>query len=154
MPDPATIKRPRRMPIAVLLRRFDAWGETALTFARRVRDTKRYAGVQLARILDLQQQWSSEDIIAAIRHALQYGAWEADAVVRILRVKARPRTFEDLMAERARHQIRQSMAEAPVQQRGLDTYARLLARTDSGHTDAAPSKEDNDAPKGPDRQDT
>ena len=154
VPDPATVKRPRRMPIAELLRRFDAWGETALTFARRVRDTKHYAGVQLARILDLQQQWSSEDILAAIRHAMQYGAWDADALVRILRVKARPRTFEDLLAERARHQIRQSMAEAPVQQRGLDTYARLLARTDSGHTDDAPRKEDDDAPKGPDRQDT
>jgi len=65
--------------------------------------------------------------LAAIEHASRYAAYGAQDIERILKAKATPRTYEDHLAARARDQIRRTMADTPVRQRGLDAYARLLA---------------------------
>ena len=126
VPPPPT-DRPRRLPASELLRRFETWGTTAATYARRVADRKRYASVELGRILDLQRLYSAEDLLAAIEHAMRYAAYEARAVQRILQAKAKPRTLHDQLAERARLQIRQAMNQTPVKQRAVEAYGRLLS---------------------------
>ncbi|MCG8418628.1 MAG: hypothetical protein MJE77_11870 [Proteobacteria bacterium] len=72
-------------------------------------------------LLELQSSWSIQDILRAIEHASRYGAYNADAVDRILKATAQPRTLEDVIAESARHRIRQAMASSPVTQPGPDS---------------------------------
>ena len=127
IPPPEKRKKPRRRPIGELLTCFDAWGPTARQFADNVRRNKRYAAVELARLLRLRTTWTAEDILRAIDHAARYGAYSTDSVERILVAKAQPRTLEDQLAEGARRQIRQAMATSPVAQRDLAAYARLLS---------------------------
>ena len=154
VPPPPT-DRPRRLPTSELMRRFDTWGPTAATYARRVVDRKRYASVELGRILDLQRLYSAEDLLAAIEHAMRYAAYEAKAIQRILQAKAKPRTLHDHLAQRARLQIRRSMDQAPVQQRGVEAYARLLSGTapapgaQNGDDDGSPPSPSRPAPTTP-----
>ncbi len=117
---------PRRLPIAKLMSAMGRWGPTAEQFAVRVRERKRYPGVELGRIFDLRSEWAMTDILAAIEHAAAYQAWDAESVQRILMARFRPRTLEDHIAAASREHIRQTMAEAPVKQRPLERYGRLL----------------------------
>ena len=130
IPPPHKLARPRRRPIGELLACFEAWGESAHQFAHCVRRRNRYAAKELSHLLELQSSWSIQDILRAIEHASRYGAYSADAIERILKATAQPRTLEDLIAESARHRIRQAMASSPVTQRGLTAYARLLSGSD------------------------
>ncbi len=119
--------RPRRRPAGELVAAISSWGADAGTWAARVREHQRCAAVHLGRVLQLRSTWALSDIIAAIEHAAHYQAHSAAAVERILVARARPRTLEDHIAEGARAHVRQAIAQSPVQQRGLQAYARLLA---------------------------
>ncbi len=130
IPPPQKLTRPRRRPVGELLACFETWGQSAHQFARCIQQRKRYAAVELAHLLELRTSYSAEDILRAIQHASRYGAYDAGSVERILQATAKPRTLEDLIAENARHRIRQSMASSPVTQRGLAAYARLLSGSD------------------------
>jgi len=145
VPPPPT-DRPRRLPTSELLRRFETWGTTAATYARRVADRRRYARVELGRILDLQRLYSAEDLLSAIEHAMRYAAYEARAIKRILQATAKPRTLHDHLAQRARQQIRQAMDQAPVRQRGVEDYARLLSAT-TPSSDDPPNGDDDGSPQ-------
>lgn len=96
-------------------------------WAQSLAQRKRHDSTQLAHLLELRATWSSEDILRAIEHASRYSA---DAVERILKATAQPRTLEDMLAEGARRQIRHAMATSPIAQRGLAAYARLLSGSD------------------------
>ena len=138
-------KRPTRHNIARLMARFEAWGEDALRFATLLRMRKRYSGRELAAIIDLQRTWALNDLLPAIEHALRYQAIDAPSVERILHANAEPRTLHDVIAERAREQVRRSLAIAPVEQRKASYYADLLSdECDQEPADATESAHDND----------
>lgn len=118
--------RPKRRPVAELLNCFDAWGPSARAYAEKVKESKRYAGRELGAILAMQKTYSTEDLLAAIEHAHRYGAWAARDLDRILKRRARPRTLADGLAAHARDHVERAMAETPVEQRTLDSYAELL----------------------------
>jgi len=141
IPPPEKRRRPHRRPIAVLLTCFDAWGADVRRFADNIRRNKRYASMELERLLQLRTTWTAEDILRAIEHAARYAAYSADAVEHILEATAKPRTLEDQLAEGARRQIQQAMATSPVVQRDLAAYARLL----SGAPDHSDDSETPDA---------
>lgn len=122
----------KRLDVDQLLQRFAALGERAGRFAVRLRQHQRYAGVELAHLLGLQVHYRLEDLLAALDHALDYGAFSASAVERILEAKATRLTLPELVSERLRQEIRRTLA--PVRQRGLRDYQRLLSAgaTDDG----------------------
>jgi transposase len=123
-PEPDAAGRRR---VAELMERFAAWGEAPQAWARQLRQRKRYAGVELARVAQMQESYGLDDLLAAIGHALRYGAYDAQSIARILEAQATPRTARERLNERARDEIRRRMATAPVQQRGTAAYGRLLA---------------------------
>ncbi len=110
-----------------------------------MQERKRYAAAELGRIIALRETYATEDLLAAIEHAHRYAAYGAKAVERILQAHATPRTFEDHLAAKAREHIRRSMAQAPVKQRDLDAYARLLSGPVS--TEDAHREQDDDPPE-------
>lgn len=129
--------RPRRRAVSwdVLLGRFESFGETCVQWARSVREHNRYGRAQLAKVLALQQNWSTDDVIAAIEHAQAHLAWDVRSIERILQVRATPRTFADQLADTTRQRIREAMDSSPIQQRGLHEYQQLLNPEDED-TDA------------------
>jgi transposase len=133
VPPPRT-ERERRRPVNELLDAMSALSATAREFAEVLHDKKRYGAREIARVLELRERYSAEDLMAAIEHAHRYGALEARHVERVLLAKARPRTLEEHVSERVRQHVRDSMRSAPVEQRDLDDYARLL--------DGSPSQPD------------
>lgn len=114
-----------RIDVDQLLERFASLGERAGLFAVRLRQQRRYAGVELSHLLGLQAEYRLEDLLAALDHALDYGAYSAQAVERILKVRATPLTLPERVSERLRQEIRRTLA--PVRQRGLRAYQRLLS---------------------------
>lgn len=136
--------RPRRRQVSwdLLLSRFESFGEVSAQWAHRVREHKRYARAQLATVLALQQKWSTDDLIDAIEHAHRHLAWDAKAVERILEVRATPRTFSEQLADVTRQRIREAMDSAPIQQRALSEYQRMLTPD---------TEEDHDEEEGDDR---
>jgi len=144
-------RRQRRIDIDKVLERFDGWGEAAGTFARQLRQHKRYAGQELSSIVLFQADYALEDILAAIEHATRYQAYDARALKRILEVHAEPLTRQDVVAERIRTGIRRTLDKVPVRQRQLSVYQRVLsARQDEPSTQET---DDELAHKDPDKND-
>jgi len=135
-------KRPTRLNLTRLMARFEAWGEAPMRFATLLRERKRFAGKELAAILELQREWAIEDLLGAIKHALAHQAFDAASVERILRVNAKPRTLHDVIAARAREQVRRDLKLACVEQRKPTYYAGLLSG--EGSQEPADTKESTD----------
>jgi transposase len=114
-----------RYDLELLLARMAAWGPAAEEFARRLRAAKRFAGPELTHILGLQLTWSADDIVSALEHALEYEAYDARAVERVLEARFRPRSLAEQIAASTRARIRDVMRDHPVVQRPLASYQTL-----------------------------
>lgn len=125
LPQLAPESRPRRYDVDSLLGRISEWGETAADFARRLKDSRRYAGPELVRLLNLQLEWSLDDLVAAMRHALDYRAYEVGSVERILAARFSPRRLEAVIAESTRRRIQEVMKAHPIHVRPLGSYDSL-----------------------------
>jgi len=136
LPQLASVRHRGRYDVDALVERIAEWGESAAEFARQVKKTRRYPGPQLVRLLDLQAEWSLDDIVAAMEHAAQYRCHDAAAVARILTARFSPRRFEEAIAESTRRQIRKVMEAHPIRQRSLTSYESLC------QGDRHPSAED------------
>jgi transposase len=118
-----TDPRRRRYDVTLLTARLAAWGQVAEDFAARLRTRKRYAGPELCHILGLQQTWSADNILLALQHALDYEAYDAKAVERILVARFAPRTLPEQVADATRARIRETMKDHPVASRSISSYA-------------------------------
>lgn len=130
--DPRHRKRKRPISWDVLMSRFASWGEDIERWAHAVRRRQRYGRVQLLRVLDMQLQYSAEDVVAAIQHVARHQAFDAKSVARVLNVRAEPRTLEQRLTDKARARIKETMRETPVVQRSIDAYGQLLAHSTRG----------------------
>jgi len=130
-------KRKQRYDQGLLADRLTQWGPEAEAFVRLLRDQQRYAGAHMARLIGLQRAWAADDIVAAIRHALDYRAGDARSVERILTARFSPLKPADQIADTTRRQVRRLMGDNPVVQRPLDQYETLRCG------DAWPSQERN-----------
>jgi len=97
----------------------------AAEYASSVRRARRYAGPELVRLVNLQLEWTLDDVVAAMRHARDYGCFEARAVQRILEARFTPRCFEQLMAAATRRRIQEVMKEHPIGRRPRESYVSL-----------------------------
>jgi len=86
------------------------------------------SGHHVRYILSLKDRYQSEDIHKAIVHALRYQAFEGKSIERILKVKAKPRTLESIINERAFNELEKTMPK--IEQRSLDEYCELLQKGD------------------------
>lgn len=66
---------------------------------------------QARRILGLRARYDSTDLDAALAHAAHYGAFDCDAIERILSVRARPRSLDEFVAEHTRQRLAQSVED-------------------------------------------
>jgi transposase len=114
-----------RYDVDLLLSRLAEWSPSAEEFGRRLRQVKRCPGPELSRIVALQVTWAADDIVGAIEHALEYEAYEARAVERILEARFRPRSLAEQIAASTRKRIREVMRDHPVLQRPLASYQTL-----------------------------
>ena len=120
--------RKKNSPVSydVLLNRFADWGEEALSYAKEIRQRKRFARRELAHVLQLQRDYAAQDILCAIRHATRYLAFDAKALRRIVESMATPRTLEDRLAEKVKRHVKQTFKDSPIKQRDAKEYADLL----------------------------
>jgi transposase len=129
LPDGAGIKpttpRRNRYDSALLIGRLAQWGDLARDFGTRLQQRARYPGPELSYIIGLQIRWSADDIVLALAHAMDYGAYEASSVERILMARFKPRTLDSQIADSARNRIREIMRDKPVRQRPLKDYTVL-----------------------------
>jgi transposase len=59
----------------------------------------RSAGYHARKVLALRERWGTADLLAALEHALEYGALEHQAVERILLVRGTPRRLDEYIAQ-------------------------------------------------------
>ena len=127
--DPAHRPAKRsRYDIDALVERMGQLGEVGVAFAAGVVQRQRYRGRHLAVVLGLQEQYSADDLLAALQRALRYRAFDANIVQRILDASARPRVLPDTQRQAAAEWLRAALpAPAP---RDMTHYADALRRGD------------------------
>ena len=88
----------------------------------------RSAGYHARKVLALREGHDTGDLIAALSHALAYGAMEHGAVERILLARASPRRLDQYVAEQTANKLRQAVAQSVTEPRDLAEYDALPRR--------------------------
>jgi len=88
----------------------------------------RSAGYHARKVLALRAGHDTGDLIAALAHALAYGALEHSAVERILLARAHPRRLDQYVAEQTANRLRQAVAHSSTEPRDLAEYDTLPRR--------------------------
>lgn len=124
--DPAHRNSPKiRYGLEPVRETFLRLGYAAETFLEGLKNAHpKNCGFHARLILQLKEQYDSQDIHRACVHAIRYRAFDAKAVERIVKAKATPRTLEWHRNERARKELMHTLP--PITQRSLDEYCRLL----------------------------
>ena len=138
--------RRSRYDVELLTARLAAWAPEAEQYAQRLRAHKRYPGPELNHLLGLHLTWSADDIVKAIAHAMQYDAYDAGAVERILEARFRPRSLSQQIAEATQARIRGSMRDQPVLRRPLSSYTALRRGDPPSVRPSEPTTEVSDDP--------
>lgn len=104
---------------------FLALGEGAQEFLEGLKHKHpRTTGIHARQILSMKNQYHSDDINKALKHASRYCAFDAKAIKRILQAKAKSRTLESTQNKGA---IQKIIDSAPhIKQRDLDEYDQFL----------------------------
>lgn len=134
--------RKQRYDIGLLADRLASWGDEVVDFVAGVRRQQRYPGAHMARLLHLQVEWSLDDIVNAIRHAIEYQAYDAKSIERILITTSTPRKLETRIANATRTQVQKIMDTHPVKQRKLDQYQTLKQGDRPQHTQGDSDEEE------------
>jgi len=85
----------------------------------------RHAGYHARQILLLRERYTSDDLLAALRHGHAFGAYESRAVERILSTKAPPRRLASYVAEQATQRYVPPSGSGETCLRELAEYDRL-----------------------------
>jgi hypothetical protein len=135
--------RPRREragpELDVLRQRFLDFGNGAEEFLRGLGKTHpRATKAEIRSILELRQIYSTDDVAAALSHALSFHAFDAKVVANILAHRAHPRSLEALIA-RTGETPSPSRDNPPVRQREASGYQDLFEALGPG---SMPSSEE------------
>jgi hypothetical protein len=85
----------------------------------------RSAGYHARQILALRERYQTDDVLAAMAHAQQYGAFEYHAIGRILAVRAAPRRLDEYVAEATEHKLAAVVRQSRTEPRELTMYDAL-----------------------------
>jgi len=109
-----------------LRRAFADLGDPAAAFLDALEKHKhRAAGYHARRVLALREGYDTADLLAALSHALTFGALEHTAVERILIARASPRRLDAYVAEQTAKKFREAVAESSTEPRDLAEYDEL-----------------------------
>lgn len=112
-----------------LRRAFADLGEAGRAFLSALeRREPRSAGYHARRILLLRETHDSADLLAALSHALAYGALEHGAVERIVLARSQPRRLDEYVAEQSAQRLRRTVLESTTEPRDLAEYDALPCR--------------------------
>jgi len=122
---------------------FAELGEEAAEFLRGLeRAVPRYTAYQARKVLALRERYTTADLVAAIKHALRYGAFEANAVARIVESHARPRALDEYVADQTRARLLDWLGECRTEPRSLHEYDDLPCFTAPKETRCPPNPPD------------
>ncbi|HET8940126.1 MAG TPA: IS21 family transposase [Polyangiales bacterium] len=129
--DPAGLHPPPRRRQSVLdldqlHQTFVDMGEHAAEFFRAMSlGTPRMWAPHARQILMLRERYCTDDVDAALGHAVSFGAFDVHAVERILTARAPLRTLDEYVAEQTTRRIEQTLGHARTEPRDLSEYDRL-----------------------------
>jgi transposase len=102
---------------------FLALSEAAGDFLRGLIETHpRSAAYHARRILELREHYAAPDVAGAMVHALAFRAFTANAVARIVEVRARPRTLDEYVAAETESKLRGLLSSERLEPRDLRSY--------------------------------
>jgi hypothetical protein len=126
-----------------LRRAFADLGEPGGAFLAAIETREpRSAGYHARKILALRERYDTAALLAALSHALAYGALEHTAVERILLARSCPRRLDEYVAEQSAAKLRRAVLDSSTEPRDLAEYDALPCR---GR--AAPSQGDPPCPE-------
>jgi transposase len=126
---------------------FERMGERAADFFCQLstRGPRAWAW-QARRIVLLRERYSTEELDAALGHAISFGVLEYAAVERIVAARSQPRTLDEYVAEQSTRRIEETLGHARTEPRDLTEYDRLpltpVSRLRSQENTAWPSETD------------
>ena len=85
----------------------------------------RFAGHHARQILLFRERYATADLAAALAHARSFGAFEHQAIERILAARATPRRLAEYVAEEAARKLAEPLDAGDAFLRDLDEYDRL-----------------------------
>ena len=88
----------------------------------------RSAAYHARKILAMREGHTTADLLAALGHALAYGALEHTAVERIVLARSVPRRLDEYVTEQSAHRLRAVVAESSTEPRDLTEYDALPCR--------------------------
>lgn len=106
----------------------------------------RSAGYHARKVLALRERWGTPDLVAALEHALEYGALEHQAVERILLARGTPRRLDEYVAQASADKLDPPSGARP---RDLAEYDALPVTGASEPKGAEPCPEPPGDPKSP-----
>jgi transposase len=105
---------------------FEHMGELAARFFRLMSaGPPRLWGHQARQILLLRERFATTDLDAALGHAASFGAFEHQAIERILAARATPRALDEYVAEETVRRVADALGETRTAPRDLAEYDRL-----------------------------
>ena len=108
----------------------DMGADGARFFAGLATAQGRFAGYHARQILLLRERYATADLCAALAHARSFGAFEHQAIERILASRAAPRRLAEYVAEEAARRLDEPLDAGDTCLRDLDEYDRLpIAQT-------------------------
>jgi transposase len=109
-----------------LRRVFADLGGPASTFLAAIeKHLHRSAGYHARKVLALRDAYDTSDLLAALEHALAYGALEHTAIERILIARARPRRLDEYVAAETAEKLRRAVSASSTEPRDLAEYDAL-----------------------------
>jgi hypothetical protein len=122
---------------AQLQERFAALGPAALRFYEGLLQHQRYGRAQAHRVLTLLASYATKDVVAALERAVRYGAFEAEAIERILARQARPKTALEQWAEQQQRHLQDLIGDTPMSPRPVADYRDFFTE-DVPHAETSP----------------
>ena len=105
----------------------------------------RSAAYHARKVLALRESWGTADLVAALAHALAYGALEHGAVERILLVRGTPRRLDEYVAQASA--LKLDPSNACAQPRDLTEYDALPTQGALPASTGAPACPSEQSPK-------
>jgi transposase len=126
---PAPGHRPalrRGADLDLLRQAFRDLGEPAERFLQGVEAAQPRSAAYHARlVLHLRERFSTRDLVAALAHAVQFGAFDHRSIERILAARAAPRSLDEYVAEAMAKKLATVLGENDTEPRELQEYDQL-----------------------------
>lgn len=134
---------PSREGLELLRPIYDELGDEAAAFLRGLeRVYPRFTAHHARKVLALRERYKTSDLVAAIKHALRFGAFDSAAVARIVESQASPRTLDEYVADATRERLKDWLGECRTEPRALREYDELPCLNAPKETPCRPRPQD------------